>query len=319
MTSLITGVTGFVGGHLAEHLLAQGDNVIGISRSGRWPADLSHLAGRIELEAVDQADPAAILGYLQRHHPERIYNLVGQAHVAVSVKEPERTWRENFEASRNLYDAVLSVAPPTRVLQASTGLVYGRPQADDPPINESTQRKPETPYAQSKLAADDLIAHYVSDRGLNAVILRPFNQLGPRQQSAFAIASFARQIAEMETRDGPATLSVGRLDVLRDFTDIRDAVRAYRIFLELGKPGEVLNLASGVARTVQSLLDVLVAQCAKSVEIEVNEILFRLKDPAVVRVSIDAIRARLGWSPQIPIETTLLDTLEYWRRQVRSH
>lgn len=318
MKALITGVTGFVGSHLAERLLADGQEVIGLSRSGRWPLGAEYLGERVRLAAVDIADKAGLVRVLERHQPDALYHLAGQANVPEGNRHPEATWQTNFVGSRNVFEAAGAAAPRARILFASTGTVYGQPRPEDLPITEATPLNPANAYASSKAACDQLALELAADQGTHLIVARAFNHIGPRQQSSFAIAHFARQIAEQEISDAPAQLHVGRLDVQRDFTDVRDVVRAYSLLIEHAAPGEVFNVASGSTWVLRGILEQLLRLSTKAIELVQDPSLLRPKDPDVVRVSADRLRTRTGWRPIVPMEQTLADTLAYWRQYVRS-
>lgn len=314
MTALVTGITGFVGSHLAEHLLARGDQVVGWSRSGVWPADVEHLAIHVELIRVEATDADAARRSLAAVRPDAIYHLAGQANVPASFAHPDATWRTNFLGARTLFDAVLASCPAARVLVVGTGQVHGQPRQSELPISESTPLRPINPYAVSKAAADLLALRYVAESRLHAVIARPFNHIGPRQDESYAVAHFAKQIAALEKSQGPRVMHVGRLDVERDFTDVRDVVRAYPALIERGEPGEIFNVASGVTRSLRSLLDELLGQARASISVRQTEELLRKSDPDRIAVSCVRLRQRTGWQPLLPMETTLRDTLASWRQ-----
>lgn len=316
MTALVTGITGFVGSHLAEHLLARGDRVVGLSRSGKWPESVAYLAFKAKLHAVDIVDAAALKQTLKEIRPEATYHLSGQASVPASFASPDDTWRTNFIGSRTLLDAICESCPETKLLIVSTGQVHGQPARSELPITEKTALRPINPYAVSKAAADLLALRYVAERNLRIVIARPFNHIGPRQQDTYAIAHFAKQIAELEGQFGPRSMQVGRLDVERDFTDVRDVVRAYPLLIEKGEPGDCFNVASGVTRSLASLLQVLLSMSRSSIEVHQATDLLRSSDPDKIEVSCEKLKARTAWTPQVPIAQTLEDTLAEWRRKI---
>lgn len=317
MKSMITGITGFVGSHLAEQLLSAGEEVVGLSIHGVWPAGTETLATRIPLLRVDVADEKGLRAVLREQAPERIYHLAGQANVPQSFKDPRGTWQTNFEGSRHLFDAVAEVAPNAKLLFVSTGNIYGQPPKDELPITEDTQLRPRTPYAVSKAAADLLAAHYALERGQSIVIARPFNHIGPRQKTGYAIADFSSQIANLELLDAPRQMHVGDLSVRRDITDVRDAVRAYHLLMQVAAPGESFNIASGNTWSLKDLVERLVELSHRPIEVVSDPELLRRFEPSEIRVSPDAVTKKTGWQARIPMEQTLHDTLEYWRWRVR--
>ncbi|MFO0947316.1 MAG: GDP-mannose 4,6-dehydratase [Planctomycetota bacterium] len=319
MKSLITGITGFVGSHLAERLLSVGEDVVGLSMHGVWPAGTEHLSARIPLLSIDVADEAGLRSVLREQRPDRIYHLAGQANVPQSFKDPEGTWRTNFEGGRHLFDAVAETVPEAKLLFVSTGNIYGQPPAEEMPITEETRLRPRTPYAVSKAAADLLAAFYARERGQSIVIARPFNHIGPRQKTGYAVADFSSQIARLEILDGARQMHVGDLSVRRDITDVRDAVRAYHLLMQVAEPGESFNVASGNTWSLQDLVERLVRLSHRPIEIVSDPELLRRFEPSVIRVTPRAVMEKTGWRAEIPMEQTLLDTLEYWRWRVKKN
>ncbi|HJT76542.1 MAG TPA: GDP-mannose 4,6-dehydratase, partial [Gemmataceae bacterium] len=199
MRVLVTGITGFAGGHLAEALLARGGaEVYGVSRSGWWPAEWQYLEGRAALRACDLGNRDAVQAVLEEVKPEQVYHLAGYPHVGRSLREPDAAWEGNLTATRNLYEAVARWGGRPRILAIGSGLVYGDPDTPEQAYDEGCPLRPTTPYAASKAAAD--LAGYQAGRapGLVVVRARPFNHIGPRQSPQFAVAHFAEQIAAVE-------------------------------------------------------------------------------------------------------------------------
>src|SRR5215213_1605104 len=246
MRALVTGVSGFVGGHLAEHLLEAGDLVVGLSASGRWPEELAHVARSVRNERCDLADvaEAELIDLLVRKKPEVIYHLAAQANPQASVADPRGTWALNLGGTLNLLEAVRSSGQRPRIVLVGSGVCYGNPAPEHLPVSESCPLRPNNPYSASKGAADLLgIQHHLA-HGAEVVIVRPFNHAGPRQAASYVLSGLARQVAEVEAGLRPR-VDVGNLDVVRDFTDVRDVVRAYRLLAERGAAGEVYNLGTG--------------------------------------------------------------------------
>lgn len=312
MRALVTGITGFAGGHLAEALLARGDEVAGLSRSGEWPADLRFLAGRVALYACDLRDASALEALLRRVEPERIYHLAGYTNAGRSFAESDAAWEGNLGATRNLYRAVEAWGGRPRILFVGSGLVYETPAEPDHIHTEACPLAPASPYAASK-SASDLLSYQVAAAGMDVVRVRPFNHTGPRQSPEFAIAHFAKQIAAAERGAREPVLETGNLTPRRDLTDVRDVVRSYLLLLELGRRGEVYNVASGVAPAVGNVLERLLAFAKVRIEVRRRADLVRAVDVPVVCGDAGKLRRETGWQPSIPLERTLADTLEYWR------
>jgi GDP-4-dehydro-6-deoxy-D-mannose reductase len=317
-TAFITGVTGFVGSHLAELLLAEGCRVVGLARDGTWIPGSEHLEERVDLRKAELTDDEALAAALRDFQPDDVYHLAGLASVPVSIREPQTAWRVNFLGSQALYSAVETHAPAARVLVVSSGTVYGKPAPDQLPITEQTRLNPATPYAQSKLAAELLALRLSHERGLHCIVARAFNHIGPRQQGEFAIAEFARQIARIEQTDEPPVLRCGRLDVERDFTDVRDIVRAYRGLVQSAGPGEVYNIASGKSRRLQDMLNYLLKLSHRLITVATEPSLLRAEDPALLRVDVSALVRCTGWKPAYSLDETLRDTLDHCRRTVET-
>jgi GDP-4-dehydro-6-deoxy-D-mannose reductase len=314
MRILVTGCTGFVGGHLVEALLANECVVFGLSRRGSWPAELAHLAGRVALHPCDLTDSTALTRLLRDLQPARIYHLAGYANVGRSFQEGSAAWAGNLTATLALYEAVAAAGVRPRVLFVSSGQVYGDPLPDRPLVDEDTPLRPASPYAASKAAAD--LASYQQFRGtgLEVIRVRPFNHVGPRQSPEYAVAHFAKQIAAIERGEQPAVLQVGNLNAFRDLTDVRDMVRAYLLLMEHGRAGEAYNAGSGEVASMQTVLDRLLEQSSTRVEVRREARLMRGPEPGVLRPETTKLRRDTDWRPHISLDATLADTLDYWRK-----
>ena len=320
MRALVTGMTGFVGGHLAEHLLDAGDLVIGLSASGRWPPTLAALGRRARLEAFDMAagDRAAELAeWLGRKQPEVIYHLAAQANPQASVADPRGTWALNLGGTLNLLEAVKASGLRPRVVLVGSGVCYGNPPPAHLPVSESCPLRPNNPYAASKGAADLLgIQHYLA-HGTDVVIARPFNHAGPRQAPSYVLGALTRQVAEVEAGRKPR-VEVGNLDVVRDFTDVRDVARAYRLLAQKGVAGEVYNLGTGRGTKLADALEVLKSLAGIPIAVHVDPARVRPVDQPLLVADASKLRAATGWEPRYAIEQTLADMLDDWRRVLRA-
>jgi GDP-4-dehydro-6-deoxy-D-mannose reductase len=319
MRVVITGATGFVGSHLVEHLSAETDwALVGVSRSLRHASNLQRDLPRLELRTADLIEPGSIDPLMAELKPDAVIHLAGQPLEPISWADPAATFRLNVIGQINLFEALLKAGVKPRTVIGGSALVYGLVKDEDNPVTEEQPPRPGSPYAVSKLAADYLGEQYWISRQLPVIRLRPFNQIGPRQSPEFAIPAFAMQIAEIETGRGDPVLRVGNLSAERDFTDVRDAAVAYRLALEKGEPGEVYNVGSGVGRSVQSLLDGLLSLTSASIRIETDPARFRPIDLPRIVCDASKFRQATGWQPRIPLETSLRDTLDYWRQISRS-
>jgi GDP-4-dehydro-6-deoxy-D-mannose reductase len=302
--ALVTGATGFAGGHLLDELLRSGHFVHAWSNPrGRSP---NRALTNVEWHTVDLLDRDAVLRSLDAIRPLSLYHLGGVADVHGSWRTPATALRVNVLGTHHLLEAVIRLRLPCRILIAGSALVY-RPSSQ--PLTEDAPVSPTTPYGVSKLAQEML-----AERVASAVLLaRAFNHAGPRQDASYVTSAFARQLAEIETGRREPTLRVGNLESRRDITDVRDTVRAYRAILERGTPHRPYNVCSGRAYRIGDLLDILLSLARTRVRVETDPDRLRPNDTAVVLGSGARITRETGWQPLIPIEQTLGDLLDYWR------
>lgn len=298
MRALVTGAEGFVGRHLSAHLLESGDEVVGVDR----------------FEGPDLLDPEGLVELLSRHSPEVVYHLGGWSDVGASWDSPFDCFRVNAEGTFNLLEACRTTGAP-RVLVVSSADVYGRVTADDLPISEDAPYRPVTPYAASKIAADELAHQAWLGHGLETIRVRAFNHLGPGQTTRFVAPAIAERIAINERNDTDV-VAVGNLTPRRDITDVRDVVRAYRMLVVSGRPGQAYNVCTGVDLSVGELAERLVAMARRPMTVQADPALQRPVETPVLRGDNTRLRADTGWSPSIPIEQTLADVLDEQRRRL---
>jgi GDP-4-dehydro-6-deoxy-D-mannose reductase len=314
MRILVTGITGFAGGHLAEALLAETPvELHGLSRRAQWPPEWRHLEGRVRLWACDLADFSRLASLLAEVQPEAVYHLAGYTQPGKSLNDAEAAWASNLTATRHLYDAVVRRESRPRILYVGSGLVYGEPEHSGRAQDEDSPFRPASPYASSKAAGDVVSYEYTRTHGLDIVRARPFNHIGPRQSAEFAVAHFARQLAAIEKGRQPPVLETGNLLPQRDLTDVRDIVQAYRLLLARGETGEAYNVASGRVHSMQEVVDRLLASVSVRVEVRQREDLVRSTDTGVIRGDSAKLRRATGWAPRYNLEQSLRDTLDYWR------
>jgi GDP-4-dehydro-6-deoxy-D-mannose reductase len=318
MRTLVTGITGFVGGHLTETLRTAGIGPIhGIVRQPAWPAEWRHLAGAATLHAGDVTDTDRVEGILRATEPEWIVHLAGYAHVGRSFQEPRQAWADNLTATLSLFEAVTRWGGKPRILFVSTGLIYADPPAGRD-CDESCMLAPASPYAASKAAAD-LAAYQVTRHpGLDVVRARPFNHIGPRQSPMFAASSFARQLAAIEAGSQPPVLETGDLSAFRDLTDVRDVGNAYVLLLQKGRSGEAYNVGSGEAVRMSDLLDRLVRLTRVRVDVRTRADALRPAENAVTRADCAKLVRETGWQRRYPLDRTLADLLDDWRGAARA-
>ena len=308
-TTLVTGATGFVGGHLLDRL-ADETPVVAWYRPEGTPPDLTR---QVDWQAVDLLDRAAVARALEEIAPARIYHLAGAPQVDTSWQNVVPHLRANALGTHYLLDSIRLAPAACRILVVSSAQVY---QMTDEPISEDTPLVPTSPYGLSKLAQDQLAQRAAHEEGLDVVLARPFNHAGPGQSPAFAIPSFARQIARIEAGLAPPEIQVGNLDTRRDLTDVRDVVNAYVSLIESAPRGRPYNICSGRAWRIRDLLEELLHLAQTKVRVDVDESRLRPNDVPVIQGDATRIQSELGWAPKIPVEQTLRDTLEYWRVQV---
>lgn len=308
---LITGATGFVGGHLAEALLSRDEYEIhGLSRGGVWPAECAHLAGNVRLHQRDLADPVGLPEFLADVQPRWIFHLAGFANPRRSREEPSAARRNNLDAARCLYEAVSRWRGTTRILAVSTGQVYGRASGV---CDESTPIQPENPYSQSKAEAERAGLELAASGGLDLICVRPFNHTGPRQPTGYVVPDFASQIAEIERGAKPACVKALGLNAFLDLTDVRDVVRAYILLMAKGRNGEVYNIGCGRLVRCGDLLTQLLSMSSVPEAMMESQTDSRPRESGAPICNAGKLRRETGWQPQIPLEQTLRDTLEYWR------
>jgi GDP-4-dehydro-6-deoxy-D-mannose reductase len=295
MRAFLTGGHGFVGGWLARHLADSGDEVV------------------LAPEGLDVRDAAALDEALARAEPEVVFHLAARTHVGASWSEPALTFEVNALGTLQVLEAARKVRPLPRVVLVSSSEVYGRGTGEA--LTEDAPLQPVTPYAASKVAAEYLGVQAGLGHGLEVVRVRPFNHVGPGQRDDFVVSALARRVVEAE-RKGEDVLRVGNLDAARDFTDVRDVVRAYRLVALGGEPGAVYNVCSGVATPISVLARLVAGLARRPVRLEVDPALLRPVDVPVLVGDPGRLVARTGWKPEIPLETTVVDVLEDWRSRL---
>jgi GDP-4-dehydro-6-deoxy-D-mannose reductase len=311
MRILVTGAAGFVGGHLLDHLLGGGAAVTGWYRPG---SDITNLRGGVEWAAVELLDRDAVGRAVADCRPEAVYHLAGFAHVAQSWQHTLETYQNNVLATHHLLSAVQVVAPAARVLVTCSGAIY-RPQ--DRPLVEDDPVVPASPYATSKLAQELLARHAWDEDQVQTLIARSFNHTGPGQDPSYVASGIARQLARIEAGMQAPTLRLGNLEPKRDLSDVRDVVRAYEAMMARATPGRPYNVCSGRQLSIRALVETFVSRTHASVSIEQDPALFRPNDLPLLVGDHARLTADTGWTPQISIEQTVDDLLDYWRRQIR--
>ncbi len=319
MRLLITGITGFVGSHMAEYALAQGAEVFGSARWRSRTENVEHLRGRVRLIECDLRDVASVRGLLEAAAPTHVIHLAAQSFVGTSWHTPGETLATNINAQLNLLEGMRALKLSPRFLAIGTSEEYGLVYPDELPIRETNPLRPLSPYAVSKVAQDMMGYQYFKSYGLPIIRTRAFNHEGPRRGEVFVTSNFAKQVAEIEAGLRAPVIFVGDLKPTRDYSDVRDIIRGYWALLDRGEPGEVYNLCSGRPWAIQQVLDFLLGESrSKGISVETDPARLRPSDVMVLDGDPSKIRNATGWAVEIPFEQTLRDSLAYWRQRIAS-
>jgi len=311
---LVTGVTGFAGSHLVDYMLERGDcEIVGIQRWRSRTENIEHFMDRIAMVECDLRDASSTRDTIEKVRPDWIFHLAAQSFVPTSWTAPTESLSTNIIGQVNLFEAVRKLGMKCRIQLACSSEEYGMVHADELPIRETNPLRPLSPYAVSKVGQDLLGYQYWMSWKLDCVRTRGFNHEGPRRGPVFVASDFAKQIADIEKGRKTPVISVGNLEARRDFTDVRDMVRAYWLALEKCEPGEVYNICTGRDWTIRALLDHLLSLTKAKIEIREDPARLRPSDVPVLLGDNTRFVKATGWQPTIPFEQTLRDMLEYWR------
>lgn len=315
MRILITGVAGFVGRHLFNTLCKQYPEALIHGTSIEPSPQMGN--DRLQYHVIDLKNTTAIYELIAEVKPDQIYHLAAQSSPRKSFQIPWETLENNIKAQLNIIQACIALQLRPRILVISSAEIYGPVQPDQLPINEDAPLRPTNPYGVSKVAQDMLGLQYYLSHNLPIVRVRPFNHFGPGQSEGFVATDFAVQVARIELGLQNNVIEVGNLSGERDFTDVRDVVRAYTQIMEKGVPGEVYNVASGKPYSIQYLLDVLLKYSTAAIQVHVSPARMLPVDVPIVRGDATRLYQLCGWQTSIPFETTMLDILNDWRSRVR--
>ncbi|HZX33826.1 MAG TPA: GDP-mannose 4,6-dehydratase [archaeon] len=315
---IITGITGFAGSHLTEHILNNRLGEIHGTFRGKSTdlANIMHIKDKLNLMKCDITDYFVVKQTIKEIDPDYIFHLAAQSFVPESWKSPRETLETNIMGALNVFEAVREVNPEIKVQIASSSEIYGLVHEDETPIKESNPLRPLSPYGVSKAAMDLLGYQYNKSYGLKIVRTRAFNHTGPRRGDVFVASNWSKQIAQIENGTQEPVLMVGSLTSKRDFTDVRDVVRAYWLSLEKCEPGEAYNICSGTTRTMQSILDKLMSFTDKKISVKEDPKRLRPSDVKVLLGDHSKFTKQTGWKPEIPFDKTLKDLLDYWREKL---
>lgn len=317
MRVLITGITGFAGSHLADYILENHPDyeVYGIVRWRSRMENILHIRDKIKLLEADLKDIVSLKKCLAEIEPDFIFHLAAQSYVPASWRLPKETFAINAVGQINLFEAVLGLELSSKIQVAGSSEEYGLVYPDEVPIKETNPLRPLSPYAVSKVTQDLLGWQYFKSYGLKTVRTRGFNHTGPRRGDVFICSNFAKQIVEIEKKHREPVIYVGNLEAKRDFTDVRDTARAYWLSLEQGEEGEVYNIGTGRAYSMNEVLEILLSLSSVNVKVEVDKSRLRPSDVPILLPDCAKFKEKTGWEPKIPFKQSLEDLLNYWRER----
>jgi GDP-mannose 4,6-dehydratase len=321
MKVLITGITGFVGSHLADYILANHPDVA-IYGLARWRSPMDNLkhipANKLNIRYGDLADLSSLIGILKEINPVFIFHLAAQSYVLTSFNAPVDTLHTNIIGTTNLLEAVRINGIDPIIHICSSSEVYGQVRKEDVPIKEDCPLRPASPYAVGKVGEDMVSFQYWLSYGIKTIRTRMFSHTGPRRGEVFALSNFAKQVAAIEAGLAAHVVKVGNLDSVRTFADVRDAVKAYWLLVNKCPPGEVYNIGGIETMTIREMLDrLLKLSRIKNIGIEVDPARLRPSDVTLQIPCIDKFTQATGWKPEIKFEQTMKDLLNYWRDYIR--
>lgn len=311
MKALIIGGGGFVGPYLVEHLAKDLGYEVIVTKTEREVLSLSDAV----IENLDILDMEQIVSLLQKIRPDYIFHLAAQSSVSVSWKNPGLTIDVNIKGSVNVLDAIRKLDYRPRVLLIGSGEEYGHIKEGECPIVEDNTLRPGNIYAATKSCQNMIGRIYSEAYDMDVMMVRAFNHIGPNQMPLFVVADFCKQVAEIEKGLREPVMYVGNLSAKRDFTDVRDVVRAYGLLVQKGQKGETYNVGRGNALSIREILDKILALSTKSIEVKVDAEKLRPVDVPIIEPDVTKINEATGWTPEISLDTTLKETLEYWREQ----
>lgn len=311
--ALIIGAAGFVGSYLIDHIQKHCVWSIVVTK---MPQETMACPG-VDICDLDILAPEAIEWLLEEQRPDYIFHLAAQSSVAVSWKNPGLTVDVNVKGSLNVLDAVRKLDYKPRVLLIGSGEEYGHVRENEVPVQEDNVLRPGNIYAATKACQNMIGAIYAQAYGMDVMMVRAFNHVGPNQSPIFVVADFCKQTAEIEAGLKEPVIKVGNLSARRDFSDVRDVVRAYVELMEKGKAGETYNVGSGNAVEIRKILDMILCRSKKEIRVEVEPSRMRPVDVPVIEADISKLKACTGWEQKITLEETIQDTLEYWRQKLK--
>lgn len=310
--ALIIGGAGFVGNYLANELMRNHAMSVYVTK-------LSHEELKIDgvqIYNLDILDRDEVVNLLYLVRPDYIFHLAAQSSVSVAWNNPSLTIDVNIKGSINVMDATRELFYKPNILMIGSGEEYGHIKKEEVPIKEENRLRPGNIYAATKACQNMLSSIYAQAYNMNIMMVRAFNHIGPCQSPIFVVSDFCRQIAEIEKGKKEPVMYVGNLAAKRDFTDVRDVVRAYALLVQEGKAGETYNVGSGHAYAISEILDMIISLSTTDIKIEIDSNKIRPVDVPIIEADITKVNHDTGWWPLIPIQQTIQDTLDYWRKKV---
>ncbi|MDD5530269.1 MAG: GDP-mannose 4,6-dehydratase [bacterium] len=315
MKVLVTGVTGFVGSWLVDYLLTMpGIEVFGIKRWRSRTENIEHFENKITLYECNLKDSTSVRDTIELIKPERIFHLAAQSFVPSSWNAPSETLEGNILGELNIFEAVKKIGLDPLIHIVGSSEEYGLIYPNEIPVKETNLLRPLSPYAVSKVTQDMLAYQYFMSYKLRAIRTRAFNHTGPRRPPNFVCSEIAYQIVQIEKGTKPPVIYVGNTDSIRDFTDVRDIVKAYWLALEKGIPGDVYNICSGKGQKIKDVISTLIDISGVKVEIQQDPARLRPSDVPILIGDATKFKKLTGWEPLIPFEQTLKDILDFWRK-----
>ena len=310
MKALIIGGGGFVGPYLVNHLVNDLKWEVTVTKTAKEALEMDN-ANVVNLDILDKAQIGEVLS---KEQPDYIFHLAAQSSVAYSWKNPALTIDVNVKGCVNVLDAVRDCDKKARVLLIGSGEEYGHIRQGECPITEENNVRPGNIYAATKSCQNMLGKVYADAYDMDIMMVRAFNHIGPNQTPMFVVADFCKQVADIEKGEKEPVMYVGNLSAKRDFTDVRDVVKAYALLVQKGKRGETYNVGTGHALAIQEILDMIVSMSDKQIEVKVDPNKLRPVDVPIIEPDITKINGCTGWKPEIDIKQTLQQTLDYWRK-----
>ena len=312
MKALIIGAAGFVGGYLADHLQKECGWSVCVTK---MPQEVCSIEN-VEIYDLDILEKNAMEQLLEQVAPDYIFHLAAQSSVAVSWKRPDLTVDVNIKGCVNVLEAIRKMEKKPRVLLIGSGEEYGPVKQEENPVKETQTLQPGNIYAATKVCQNMIGKIYADAYQMDVMMVRAFNHIGPKQAPLFVVSDFCKQVAEIEKGQKEPVMYVGNLCAMRDFTDVRDIVRAYAMLIQKGTAGETYNVGSGKAIEIRELLDKILKLSTKEIKVEIDEKKLRPVDVKIVEADVSKLVRETGWERRFELEDTLKDILEYWREHV---